>query len=124
MTVPGGNRTDPFFEPFHLLQLIQHQIETDMSDSRTFQLIETDMTDSWTYQLGTDDTDTDDRLRVGLLNRLSGRGTARAEDAQGTPTQSHISPSIPVHEDKTDNLQVTMTLGATFPPVTADTISD
>ena len=24
----------------------------------------------------------------------SGRGSARAEDAQGTPTQSHISPSI------------------------------
>ena len=24
----------------------------------------------------------------------SGRGAARAEDAQGTPTQSHISPSI------------------------------
>jgi len=32
-----------------------------------------------------------DRLRVGWLN---GRGTARAEDAQGTPSQSHISPSI------------------------------
>jgi len=30
---------------------------------------------------------------------LSGRGTARAEDAQGTPTQSHISPSILVYED-------------------------
>ena len=30
---------------------------------------------------------------------LSGRGTTRAEDAQGTPTQSHISPSIPVYED-------------------------
>ena len=29
---------------------------------------------------------------------LSGRGTARAEDAQGTPTQSHISPSIQVYE--------------------------
>ena len=25
---------------------------------------------------------------------LSGRGSARAEDARGTPTQSHISPSI------------------------------
>ena len=24
----------------------------------------------------------------------SGRGAARAEDAQGTPTQSHVSPSI------------------------------
>ena len=35
-----------------------------------------------------------DRLRVG-------RGTARAEDFQGTPTQSHVSPSALVHEDKT-----------------------
>ena len=35
-----------------------------------------------------------DRLRVG-------GGTARAEDAQGTPTQSHISPSILVYEDET-----------------------
>jgi len=34
-----------------------------------------------------------DRLRVG-------RGAARAEDAQGTPTQSHISSSILVFEDK------------------------
>ena len=41
-----------------------------------------------------------DGLRVG-------RGTAKAEDAQGTPTQDaqgtptqrHISPSIPVHEE-------------------------
>ena len=31
------------------------------------------------------------RLRVG-------RGAARAEDAQGTPTQSRISRSIPVYE--------------------------
>jgi len=29
----------------------------------------------------------------------SGRGTTKAEDAQGTPTQSHISPIILVHED-------------------------
>ena len=29
----------------------------------------------------------------------SARGTTRAEDAQGTPTQSHISPSILVYED-------------------------
>jgi len=29
-----------------------------------------------------------------------GRGAARAEDAQGTSTQSHISPSILVYEDK------------------------
>jgi len=27
------------------------------------------------------------------------RGTTRAEDAQGTPTQNHISPSILVYED-------------------------
>ena len=38
-----------------------------------------------------------DRLRVGYL---SGRGAARAEDAQGTPSQSHISPSTLVYEDK------------------------
>jgi len=31
--------------------------------------------------------------------KFYGRGTARAEDAQGTPTQSHISPSILVYED-------------------------
>ena len=31
---------------------------------------------------------------------LSGRGTARAEDAPGTPTQSHISPGILVYEEK------------------------
>ena len=30
----------------------------------------------------------------------SGRGTARAENAQGTPTQSHISPSVLVHEEQ------------------------
>ena len=30
---------------------------------------------------------------------LSGRGAARAEDAQGTPTQSHISPTILVYKD-------------------------
>ena len=32
----------------------------------------------------------------------SGRGTTRAEDAQGTPTQSHKSPSILFFEDKTE----------------------
>ena len=32
------------------------------------------------------------------LKDLSGRGAARAEDVQGTPTQSHISPSILVYE--------------------------
>jgi len=30
----------------------------------------------------------------------TGRGVARAEDAQGTPTQSHVSPSI-LYGDKT-----------------------
>ena len=29
----------------------------------------------------------------------TGMGTARAEDAQGKPTQSHISPNILVYED-------------------------
>ena len=33
-------------------------------------------------------------------HELSGRGTTRAEDAQGTPAQSHISPSILGYEDK------------------------
>jgi len=37
---------------------------------------------------------------VSDYDRRSGRGTTRAEDAQGTPTQSHISPSILVYEDK------------------------
>jgi len=31
---------------------------------------------------------------------LVGRGFTRAEDAQGTPTRSHISPSILVYEEK------------------------
>ena len=45
-----------------------------------------------------------DRFRVGWLNGFfTGRGTARAEDAQGTPTQSYISPSILVYEDKIIN---------------------
>ena len=35
---------------------------------------------------------------VGHSQDLSGRGAARAEDAQGTPTQSGISPSIIVYE--------------------------
>jgi len=37
----------------------------------------------------------DDGLRVSC----SGRGTTSAEDGQGTPTQSHISPSILVYEE-------------------------
>jgi len=40
------------------------------------------------------------RRAYGLFCSLSGRGTTRAEDAQGTPTQSHISPSILVYEDE------------------------
>ena len=35
----------------------------------------------------------------GLAGSTAGRGTTRAKDAQGTPTQSHISPSILVYED-------------------------
>ena len=33
-----------------------------------------------------------------FLSPTGNSGTARAEDAQGTPTQSHISPRIPVYE--------------------------
>jgi len=43
----------------------------------------------------------DSRLKIGWLNGFSGMDTTRAEDAQGTPTQCHISPSIiQVDEDK------------------------
>ena len=44
-----------------------------------------------------------DRLMIGWINGVSfitSTGTTGAEDAQGTPTQSHISPSIPVYEEK------------------------
>ena len=34
-----------------------------------------------------------------LLRNLFGGGTARAEHAQGTPIQSHISPNTLVDED-------------------------
>ena len=37
----------------------------------------------------------------GWLVQRSRRGAARAEDAQGSPTQSHISPSILVYVEKT-----------------------
>ena len=40
---------------------------------------------------------------VGSKDFFSGRGTTRAEDAQGTPAQSHISPSILVYEDSTES---------------------
>ena len=33
-------------------------------------------------------------------SELAGRGAAIEEDDQGTPTQSHISPSILVYEEK------------------------
>ena len=36
---------------------------------------------------------------ITTLDKLRG-GTTRAEDAQGTPTQSHLSPSILIGEDK------------------------
>ena len=42
----------------------------------------------------------------------AGRGAARAEDAQGTPTQSHMSPSILVYEDKRVSHSHEQTLGA------------
>ena len=50
------------------------------------------------------DADGDERLRIGLvgstvLRSLHGRGATRAEDAQGTPAQSHTSLSILVYED-------------------------
>ena len=35
-----------------------------------------------------------------MLMDLSGRGIARAEDAHGTPTQSHLSPSVLVYEEE------------------------
>ena len=35
----------------------------------------------------------------GVIDSGSGRCTARVEDAQGTPTQSRISPSILVYRD-------------------------
>ena len=34
-----------------------------------------------------------------VIRLRAGRGAARAEDARGTPTHSHISPSILVYED-------------------------
>ena len=39
-------------------------------------------------------------IDAGLVGSISGRGAARAKDAEGTPTQSHISPSILVYEEK------------------------
>jgi len=42
----------------------------------------------------------------GLGFQEMGRGSAKAEDAQGTPIQSHISPSILVYDEKNRNLLV------------------
>jgi hypothetical protein len=39
-----------------------------------------------------------------MTTQGSGRGTTGAEDAQGTPIQSHISPGILVYKDNTDSL--------------------
>ena len=39
------------------------------------------------------------RLLWGDRLRLTGRGTTRADDAQETPIQSYISPSILVYEE-------------------------
>ena len=39
-------------------------------------------------------------LRHVAYTCVSGRGTTRAEDAQGTPTQSHTSPSILMNKDR------------------------
>jgi len=50
---------------------------------------------------------------------LVGRGTARAEDAQGTPTQSHISPSILVYEGHTTSLPLYATLRTQQPNLNA-----
>ena len=48
----------------------------------------------------------EDGIANGMINSglvgssdLSGRGTTQAEVAQGTPSQSNISPSVLVHEE-------------------------
>jgi len=41
-----------------------------------------------------------DEFRPGETSGDRGRGAAGAEDAHGTLTQSHMSPSILVYEDK------------------------
>ena len=44
----------------------------------------------------------------GLVGDLAGRGTTRAEDAQGTPNQSHISPSILAYKDQHESFASTI----------------
>ena len=46
--------------------------------------------------------ETEKSLRMAPMLDPSGRGTTRAENAQGTPNQSHISPSILVYEDESN----------------------
>jgi hypothetical protein len=48
---------------------------------------------------------------------LSGRGAARAEDAQGTPTQGHVSPSSLVYEDTPIGYEVEPTVHEVIPTV-------
>jgi len=51
------------------------------------------------------------------LHSSHGRGAARAEDAQGTPTQSHISPRILVYEDNMWRILATLaTCGPHYRP--------
>jgi hypothetical protein len=50
----------------------------------------------WAWVIGSQMTD---QVKLHLLID-SGGGTTKAEDAQGTPAQSHISPSILVYEDR------------------------
>ena len=40
-----------------------------------------------------------ERFQSEMIDSGVGKGAARAEDARGTPTQSHISPSVLVYED-------------------------
>ena len=49
-----------------------------------------------------------------IYGQVGGRGTARAEDAQGTSTRSHISPRILVYEDKLVELVDGTLLGYTW----------
>ena len=51
----------------------------------------------------------------GLID--SGRGAASAEDAQGTPTQTHISPSILVYEDYAPGFEGARNLCGTASPL-------
>jgi len=49
-------------------------------------------------EMKTWDHDLDSKVEL-FFNLIDGRGTAKAEDAKGTPTQSYTSPSILVYED-------------------------